>query len=204
VVDAEHELDSVALHPSGLSVAITSRGQAFSMGLFDGPVLSYQPVTDADAQEPEAAMAPRCRLLSYLWAWPQVRRITPWVDDYVSSMGGNPSVSVILSRPRSTGFTKRLTCPLGLITPADPSAEPPQLVMVTDATGEEALEVHTEDGSLPARRLTVDPLVLGCPTELVPSPEGPLLAVVIPLPATRTTLPLHCVIKPSALKPSAL
>jgi len=50
--------------------------------------------------------------------------------------------------------------------------------MVTDATGEEALEVHTEDGSLPARRLTVDPLVLGSPAELVPSPEGPLVAVV--------------------------
>lgn len=71
--------------------------------------------------------------------------------------------------------------------------------MVTDATGEEALEVHTEDGSLPARRLTVDPLVLGRPAELVPSPEGPLVAVVNTLPATFTALTLHRDLKPSAL-----
>jgi tricorn protease-like protein len=83
-------------------------------------VLSYPPIMDRDDGEHASA---RCRLLAYLWAWPQ-------------------------------------------------------LVMVTDGSGEESLEVHTEDGSLPARRLSVDPLVLGSPTEVVPSPEGPLVAVV--------------------------
>jgi hypothetical protein len=109
----EEDLEDVALHPEGLSLAITARGQVFSFGLFDGPVLSYSPF----GTRPD--YAPRCRLVSYLY-------------DY------------------------------------------PRLVMVSDGGGEEDLEVHTEDGSCPPRRLNIDPLLLGRPKELAVSPTvGP-------------------------------
>ncbi len=40
-VSASHYLDSYALHPQGYAVAITTRGKAFSMGNWEGPVLQH-------------------------------------------------------------------------------------------------------------------------------------------------------------------
>ena len=40
-VSAGQYLDSYALHPQGKAVAVTTRGKAFSMGNWDGPVLQY-------------------------------------------------------------------------------------------------------------------------------------------------------------------
>ena len=45
-----------------------------------------------------------------------------------------------------------------------------RMIMVADGSGEEDLEVHTEDSSCPPRRLGIDPLVLGRPKELAVSP----------------------------------
>jgi tricorn protease len=40
-VSASHYLDSYALHPQGYAVALTTRGKAFSMGNWEGPVLQH-------------------------------------------------------------------------------------------------------------------------------------------------------------------
>ena len=50
--------------------------------------------------------------------------------------------------------------------------------MVTDASGEDDIEIHSEDGDFRKRRLHVPPAVLGRPDEMVPSPESSLIAVV--------------------------
>ena len=53
-----------------------------------------------------------------------------------------------------------------------------RVALVTDASGEDDIEVHLEDGAREARRLRVPPAVLGRPEAISPSPESPLLAVV--------------------------
>ena len=50
--------------------------------------------------------------------------------------------------------------------------------MISDASGEDDVEIHHEDGSKGARRLFVPPELLGRPETVVASPEAPLLAVV--------------------------
>ncbi|MBA2288288.1 MAG: PDZ domain-containing protein, partial [Ktedonobacteraceae bacterium] len=40
-VSASHYLDSYALHPQGHMVALTTRGKAFSLGNWEGPVIQY-------------------------------------------------------------------------------------------------------------------------------------------------------------------
>ena len=53
-----------------------------------------------------------------------------------------------------------------------------RVAMVTDASGEDDVEIHSEDGDFRKRRLCVPPAVLGRVDEMVPSPESPLIAVV--------------------------
>ena len=53
-----------------------------------------------------------------------------------------------------------------------------RVAMVTDASGMDDIEIHSEDGDFRKRRLCVPPAVLGRVDEMVPSPESPLIAVV--------------------------
>ncbi|ACO65681.1 predicted protein [Micromonas commoda] len=108
-VDAEDYVDGWSIHPEGLTMLANVRGRMFSMGLWDGPALEYEP--------------PRCRLGRYLW---DGRRVA----------------------------------------------------MVTDASGEDDVEIHSEDGDFRKRRLCIPPAVLGRVDEMVSSPESPLIAVV--------------------------
>lgn len=105
-VDASEYLEEAVLHPRGHSVLFTSRGQVFSMGLWEGAV--RQPTGSSSAH--------RHRLARYL----------------------------------------------------DEDGE--DLLLVSDAGGEEALEIHAADGSEPVDRL--EGLDLGRALELKVDPDG--------------------------------
>lgn len=131
-VYAEDWLENWDLHPEGLTVMTIVRGQPFTMGIWDGPVLSYPPATiqktpKGKVVEPLSRLArksqARVRLGSYLF-------------------------------------------------------DGERLVYVSDASGEDDIELHWEEADRPAKRLGLHHGLLGRVEILVPSPEAPLVAVV--------------------------
>jgi hypothetical protein len=121
------------------------------MGLWDGPALAYPPV-------PVPVPAP----------------------------GGDSQGASSVPAPGNAKTSPPGAAPLGaLAAGASPRArlaaylwDGIRVVLVTDASGEDDLEVHLEDGAREARRLCIPPAILGRPEELAPSPEAPLVAVV--------------------------
>ncbi len=131
-VHADDWIEDWDLHPEGLTIMVLVRGQPFTMGIWDGPVLSYPPATktktpSAEVDEPLKKLA--CRAQS---------RVRHGVYLYDGE----------------------------------------RLVYVSDASGEEDIEVHWEEADRPAKRLGLHHGLLGRVERLIPSPEAPLVAIV--------------------------
>lgn len=131
-VYAEDWLENWDLHPEGLTIMSIVRGQAFTMGIWDGPVLSYPPATvlkppKSQVVEPLARLASRSQARVTLGAY---------------------------------------------------LFDGERLVYVSDASGEDDIEVHWEEADRPAKRLGLHHGLLGRVEILVPSPEAPLVAIV--------------------------
>ena len=131
-VHADDWIENWDLHPEGLTIMLLVRGQAFTMGIWDGPVLSYPPAKELKKPKGQvvASLAsvlskaqPRTRLGAYLY-------------------------------------------------------DGERLVFITDASGEEDIEVHYEEAGRTSKRLGLHHGVLGRVEELLPSPEAPLVAIV--------------------------
>ena len=144
-VDAEDYVDGWSIHPEGLTLLANVRGRMFSMGLWDGPALEYEPVSD-DAGVPEVAGS-------------------------IPADATPPGAPQLRELVRTHGARPR--CRLGRYL-----WDGRRVAMVTDASGEDDVEIHSEDGDFYKRRLNLPAAVLGRVDELVPSPESPLIAVV--------------------------
>ena len=145
-VDAEDYVDGWSIHPEGLTMLANVRGRMFSMGLWDGPALEYEPVTEHDPNVPEVAGSIPPQL-----APPGAAQLR----ELVTTHGAQPR------------------CRLGRYL-----WDGRRVAMVTDASGEDDVEIHSEDGDFRKRRLCIPSAVLGRVDEMVPSPESPLIAVV--------------------------
>ena len=148
--DPESYLEHWGLHPEGLTALVVARGRAFSMGLWDGPALEYPPVREG--------------------------------DDASDAAGSTAGASSLASSSSSSSPNPKLRA---LAARADPRArlatylwDARRVAVISDASGEDDVEIHHEDGSKGARRLFVPPDLLGRPESIAASPEAPLLAVV--------------------------
>lgn len=131
-VHADDWIENWDLHPEGVTIMLLVRGQAFTMGIWDGPVLSYPPAKELKTPKGQVA-APLASVLSK--AQPRTRLGAYLYDGE-------------------------------------------RLVFVTDASGEEDIEVHYEEAGRTSKRLGLHHGVLGRVEELLPSPEAPLVAIV--------------------------
>ena len=120
------------LHPEGLTIMVLVRGQPFTMGIWDGPVLSYPPATKTKTPSAE-------------------------VDELFRKLACRAQ-----SRVRHGVYLY----------------DGERLVYVSDASGEEDIEVHWEEADRPAKRLGLHHGLLGRVERLIPSPEAPLVAIV--------------------------
>jgi len=115
--DPARHLQHYAIHPEGFAVALTSRGQVFSMANWEGAVSQHG---EAVVTVEGTAVAAQQRLAAWLY-------------------------------------------------------DGERLALVSDAAGEDALEVHRVDHSEPARRLAG--LDIGRPMTLLPSPTADQVAL---------------------------
>lgn len=132
-VHADDWIEQWDLHPEGLTMMAIVRGQAFTMGLWDGPVLSYPPAVSRRTGQDDA------------------------VPEFLRTLGEQ-------SQPRIRHGAYLF--------------DGERLVYVSDARGEEDIEVHWEEADRPAKRLGLHPELLGRVEHLTPSPEAPLVAIV--------------------------
>lgn len=131
-VHADDWIEDWDLHPEGLTMMVLVRGQPFTMGIWDGPVLSYPPATKLRSPQ-SSVIAPLASLAQKSQA--RVRHGAYLYDGE-------------------------------------------RLVFVSDASGEEDIEVHWEEAERPAKRLGLHHELLGRVERLIPSPEAPLVAIV--------------------------
>jgi tricorn protease-like protein/C-terminal processing protease CtpA/Prc len=107
--DAEEELESAALHPEGVSLAVVCRGRAFALGLWAGPALAFPPAGGADASaDADAGDADwgRARLACWLFDGARVA--------FACDAGGDDDIEVhhaAAGRAAGTGAALRLPQP---------------------------------------------------------------------------------------------
>ena len=129
-VEAEDYLDDFSLHPEGLTLLTIVRGQAFTMGLWDGPALAYPPV-------------------------PEDRDGVGSGGGVGGGSGGGSSGSLAASAASALAAIPPGAAALAaLAATAAPRArlgaylwDANRVVLVTDASGEDDVEVHWEDGT---------------------------------------------------------
>ena len=119
-------LQDWSLHPEGLTLATTIRGRAFTMGLWDGPALSY-PCADVDAD----------------------------VDALEEAFREKKNTTDATPTPGAAALRHVATRATGSFAPRARLAsylwDGKRLAFVSDATGEDDIEIHREDGKKPRR-----------------------------------------------------
>ena len=167
--DPEEFVHDWGLHPEGLTLLTVVRGQAFTMGLWDGPALAYPPVPLV----PDVPTKVLPKVTTKSDHRPTMTGHVAATDSSALSSMSPPGAEALAKLAASAGVI-----PAPRVRLATYLWDGMRVALVTDASGEEDIEVHLEDGAREARRLRVPPAVLGRPEYISPSPESPLLAVI--------------------------
>eukprot|EP01134_Creolimax_fragrantissima_P000721 CFRG0721T1 len=236
-------LNDCVLHPEGHSLAVTARGQAFTMGLWHGAALRFEhheQSSPSPMQEDSQGVHSAARTQGWesecagsASVGPSVQDDTDegWEDSISVSMNEKLSITTPLSEDELTSSTAhRHACtntqtaghtlaqrtthtqadesiPAPSCTPTNittdlqsptstlrvgPPVAPPhgryklvryvaggqKLLMSSDSTGEEGLEIHFVDQTRQSVRLSLDEKILGSPVEMETSPTDPYAAIV--------------------------